>query len=308
MRVSDLNSLVARSGRTEGRYEDSHLLGRPIRLFAARPAHFTPSTPILFVHHGDLRNGRDFRDFWLPLVDKVGLLAIAPEFSEAAFPGPAWYSCGNRSDDDGRRKPRKQWTYGIPRRIFAALRAQRLTTQHRYGLFGHSSGAQFVHRSISLGFRDAVAAAVTANAGTYAMPDLGIAFPYGLGGTYLDETALQNLLTFPLAVFAGTADIDASSPHFPKDGPAMRQGPTRFARAHGYVAAARRVSEALGVSCAWTITDVPGVGHDGDKMAAAAAPLLAAALHGTAPRNGRLEHDPEKCAAVFGKDHAPRRG
>jgi hypothetical protein len=24
-------------------------------------------------------------------------------------------------------------------------------------------------------------------------------------------------------------------------------------------------------------------------------------------RRGRLEHDPEKCAAVFGKDHAPLR-
>jgi len=91
------------------------------------------------------------------------------------------------------------------------------------------------------------------------------------------------LLIFPLAVFAGTADIDASSPYFPKDEPAMRQGATRFARAHGYVAAARRASEALGVACAWTITDVPGVGHEADKMSAAAAPMLAAALHEAAP-------------------------
>jgi len=283
MTVSDLRGLIARAGRTEALYEDPHLPGRPVQLRAARPAVFSPATPILFVHHGDLRNGGDFRDFWLPLVDQAGLLAIVPEFSEASFPGPAWYSLGNRSDDGGRTKPRKQWTFDIPRRIFAALRAQGLTTQHRYGLFGHSSGAQFVHRSISLGFRDAVAAAVTANAGTYTMPDLGIPFPYGLGGTGLDETALRHSLIFPLAVFAGTADIDTSSPHFPKDEPAIRQGPTRFARAHGYVAAARRASEALGVPCAWTITDVPDVGHEADKMSAAAAPMLAAALREAAP-------------------------
>ena len=41
----------------------------------------------------------------------------------------------------------------------------------------HSAGGQFVHRMISLGFRDRVAVAATANAGTYAMPDPGVAFP-----------------------------------------------------------------------------------------------------------------------------------
>src|SRR5215510_7485085 len=283
MSASDLTALVARAGPTEARYEDAYLPERPIILHAARPADFTPRTPILFVHHGDLRNGSEFRDFWLPLVERFNLLTIVPELSEAAFPGAAWYSLGNRSDDSGRAKPREQWTYGIPGRVFAALRAHGITSRASYGQFGHSSGAQFVHRSISLGFRDAVALAVTANAGTYAMPDLGIAFPYGLGDTGLAEGALRDLLGFPLAIFAGTADIDAASPHFPKDEPAMRQGATRFDRAHACFAAAQRTSETLDVRCAWSITDVPGVGHDGEKMSAAAAPLLATALGRAVP-------------------------
>src|SRR5262249_26275091 len=169
----------------------------------------------------------------------------------------------------------EQWTYGVPGRVFAALRARGVTSRASYCQFGHSSGAQFVHRSISLGFRDAVALAVTANAGTYAMPDLRVAFPYGLGGTGLDEVALRDLLGFPLAIFAGTADTDVTSPHFPKDESAMRQGATRFDRAHAYFDAACRSSEALDVRCAWSITDVPGVGHDAGKMSAAAAPLFA---------------------------------
>src|SRR5215470_419756 len=274
----DLTGLVARAGRNEAPYEDAHLPGRSIRLLVARPVEFLPCTPILFVHHGDLRNGAEFRDFWLPLVDQFDVLAVVPEFSEAAFPGSAWYSLGNCHDGSGRANTPEQCTYGVPQRIFAVLRCQGITSRASYGQFGHSSGAQFVHRSISLGFRDAVAAAVTANAGTYAMPDLGIAFPYGLGDTGLDEGALRDLLGFPLAIFAGTADIDAANPHFPKDEPAMRQGETRFARAHGYLAAAREASKALGVPCAWSITDVPGVGHDGENMSAAAAPLLATAL------------------------------
>jgi len=136
-----------------------------------------------------------------------------------------------------------------------------------------------VHRLISLGFRGGVAAAATANAGTYAMPDLDVAFPYGLGGTELDESDLRALLAFRLTVFAGTADVDTVSEHFPRDEAAMRQGPTRYARAHAYLAAARDAAKRCEAPCAWTIIDVPDVGHDGEKMSRAASAVLAAALH-----------------------------
>ena len=118
-----------------------------------------------------------------------------------------------------------------------------------YGLFGHSSGGQFVHRMISLGFHDGVATAATANAGTYAMPDLDVTFPYGLGGTEIDDAALRALLAFRLTVFAGTADTDTTSEHFPRDDAAMRQGPTRYARAGLYRGRARGRSTARDVLC-----------------------------------------------------------
>jgi len=37
------------------------------------------------------------------------------------------------------------------------------------------------------------------------------------------------------------------------------------------------------MSCAWTIIDVADVGHDGAKMSAVAAAILAAALHASEP-------------------------
>ena len=92
------------------------------------------------------------------------------EFTEAAFPDYLWYHFGNLHDEKGTPNPREQWTYGIDERLFAALRDQGLTRRQRYGLFGHSAGGQFVHRMLSFGFRDRVAVAVSANAGTYAMP------------------------------------------------------------------------------------------------------------------------------------------
>jgi hypothetical protein len=46
--------------------------------------------PVLFVHHGVGRNGRDYRDYWLNLVDKAGILAISIESPEASFPEHLW--------------------------------------------------------------------------------------------------------------------------------------------------------------------------------------------------------------------------
>ncbi len=274
----DLSPLLAAAGANDLAFEDPALPGHAMWLRSARPKHCTPDTPVLFVHHGVNRNGGDYRDYWLPLVDEADVLVIAPEFPKESFPGSHWYNFGNRTNPDGSLKPRAQWTYGLDGRVFAEMQRQKMTNRRGYGVFGHSAGGQFVHRAMSLGFRDNVVAAVSANAGTYAMPELDIEFPYGLGGTNTDET-LRALLAFRLTVMAGTHDTDAASPNFPKEPAAMRQGPTRYARAHRYIETARATAAKLGMHCAWTIVDVAGVGHDGDRMGAAAAPILAAALH-----------------------------
>jgi hypothetical protein len=277
--MSILSALVADPGPNDLPWTDPALPAQPLTLRSARPRHFSAETPVLFVHHGVLRNGGDYRDFWLPLVDEADLLVVVPEFTNESFPGPRSYNFGNRTNDQGMPHPREQWTYAIVERVFADLRTAGVTRRRSYGHFGHSAGGQFVHRMLSLGFRSRVAAAVTANAGTYAMPDLDVAFPYGLGEADLDAKALRELLGFRLTVMAGTADTETEGEHFPREEAAMRQGETRYARAHRYIETARAQAERLGLHCAWTIVDVEGVGHDGERMSHAAAPLLAAPLH-----------------------------
>ena len=139
---------------------------------------------------------------------------------------------------------------------------------------------------LSFGYREQVAVAVSANAGTYAMPTLDIPWPFGLGATDLDHAALGQVLQFPLTIMAGTADTKTTGKFFPKGPRSMRQGPTRWHRAHSYLQAGRAAAGTLGVACNWRVIDVPDVGHDGRRMSEAAAPVIAAALHGSQPPGG----------------------
>jgi poly(3-hydroxybutyrate) depolymerase len=277
--MNDLHELIAHPGANEIGHIDPQFPLRPLTLRSARPRQFTSDTPVVFVHHGRGRNGDDYRNYWLPLVDEADILVIAPEFSDVSFPGSRWYNHGNLLDGAGLPNPREASTYAIDERIFAALRAQNVTRRRRYGLFGHSAGSQFVHRMLALGYRAHVATAVAANAGTYSMPELDTRFPFGLGGIGLTNDDVGKFLQFRLTVMAGTHDIDATAEHFPKDPASMRQGGTRLERAHRFIANARAMAGRLGTHCNWTIINVPGVAHEGDKMSAAAAPIVAAALH-----------------------------
>ena len=285
-----LARLVDAPGARAISYTDPAFAGRPLTLHSAVPRRYDEHTPLLFVHHGVGRNGADYRDYWLDAAEEAHILVIAVEFSEVSFPDYLWYHFGNLHDEAGVPNPREQWTYGVDERLFAALRAGGVTRRQRYGLFGHSAGGQFVHRMLSFGYRQHVAVAVSANAGTYAMPDLDTPWPFGLGEVGLDADEVRALLGFSITVMAGTRDVETTGRYFPKGPRSMRQGATRYERAHNYIRAGLGAAEAFGTQCAWTLIDVPGVGHDGRRMSQAAAPIVAGALHapGAADSGGFL--------------------
>lgn len=260
-------------------YQDPAFPGQTLILHSAGPDRHRPDTPVLFVHHGVARNGRDYRDYWIDHARDLDLFVVSIEFPEATFPAYLWYNFGNLHAKDGTANPREAWSFGIIPRLFDAMRAQGITTRERYGQFGHSAGGQLVHRMLSFGYRGRVAIAVSANAGTYAMPDLDIPWPFGLGETEVTPDRLREILAFPITVMAGTEDTKTTGRFFPKGPRSNRQGATRYERAHNYLRAGQQAAEALGVTCAWRVIDVVGVGHQGRGMSDAAAPLIAERLH-----------------------------
>ena len=54
----------------------------------------------------------------------------------------------------------------------------------------------------------------------------------------------------------------------------IKQGMNPFGFAAMHDANAQTQASRYGVDCAWKIIDVPDVGHDGERMSAAAAPVL----------------------------------
>ena len=156
-------------------------------------------------------------------------------------------------------------------------------TSADYYLFGHSAGAQFVHRLLLMVPDGRYAALVAANAGWYTVPDKSIDYPYGLG---LTPAGNQPFTFFEqrLVVMVGTLDNDPNAPNLRHTPEAERQGQHRYARAYHFYDQSATKAEELGIGFRWELVDVVGVGHQTSQMALAAADHLLRELHTTVSR------------------------
>src|SRR3546814_19323230 len=74
-----------------------------------------------------------------------------------------------------------------------------------------------------------MARAVTANAGSYAMTDPAVAWPFGLAGLPQGLWQPAKVFALPVTVLLGTDDTDPNHHSLPRQPPAMAQGPSRLA-------------------------------------------------------------------------------
>lgn len=268
MTTTTLNPSVGRGALPfiDGQHPD-----RPLVVNCYRPARHQPNDPVIVVQHGMLRNGDDYRDFWIEAAEKHNLLIVAPTFPNEEFPKAEGYNNGLVVTEDGTIAPREQWLYAVPTRVLEALRAGGVIDQPVIRIFGHSAGGQFVHRMLATQGSEPYAAAMASNPGWYTLPTLERRFPEGLGGLDLDREALARWFAYPMILFAGDRDIVTDDPNLPSQAEALAQGPHRYGRAHFMLDFARAEAERLGVPCNWQLITVPGIGHDGAAMSRAAA-------------------------------------
>lgn len=250
--------------------------GPDFPVWSFRPDSAGANAPVLFVHHGVRRDADRYIAEWLDLAQANGIVLVVPEFTNAAFPGVASYSHGHLVDESGRPRSPRLWSFAAIEPIFDEIaRRERLSTS-RYLMYGHSGGAQFVHRFILAGGGPRLSRAVSANAGSYAFPDERTSWPFGVGATPDGLWNPRIAFAQQLIVLLGTADTDPAHPSLPDQPEAVRQGPHRMARGLAFYDSAKRAAREAGVKLSWRCALVPDVGHDNAGMSPGALRLLRA--------------------------------
>ncbi len=255
----------------KGRLMFDRWSGPALPIWYHAPATITPETRIVFVMHGMARNGDEYRDQWSDLAEQYGFLLLVPTFGNADFPGFESFNYGNVIGPDGARRPPEKWAFTAIERIFDHVKAGTGIATPDYYIYGHSAGAQFVHRLFFFLPEARAGKLISANAGAYMLPEFVTEHPYGLKGSGVTEADLKAALRRPVMVLLGEADMDPNHRPLPRTPEAMRQGIHRFSRGLNYFRIASEQTVKLGVPFGWKIATVPGVAHSNTLMAPHAA-------------------------------------
>lgn len=249
------------------------LADRPVRVFYVAPPN-PSSAEILVVMHGLGRDGESYRADWEKLVEDRNVLVLVPEFSDELYPGSSSYNSGNVVDDNGDPRPQEQWSFHIVEALFDSVVRELGSDERDYALFGHSAGAQFVHRFVQFMPEHRARVAVAANAGWYTQPGDAEPFPYGLDGAPLKQGDLGSAFASNLVVLLGADDVDPDDESLRRDEQSDKQGRNRLERGFTFYRVSRETAAKESLPFRWRLNVVPGVAHSHGDAAAAAAPLL----------------------------------
>ena len=262
--------------RGSGWFMFKNWAGPPITVWTYAPESGSLSDlPVVVVMHGVNRDGDRYRDEWIEAARAHDLIILAPAFSNTDFPKAAGYNLGNMFDEaTDAAIDEEMWSFSSIDLLFDEAVQSIGGSQTSYALYGHSAGAQFVHRYLYFKPETRADLFLSANAGWYTMPDFGEAFPYGLQGSELDPLQLKHALQAEMVVLLGDRDTDETDPNLRRTPEAMAQGPHRFARGQTFFQAARERALENGVAFGWQQVTVPQAHHSNALMAPAAAAFV----------------------------------
>ncbi len=266
---------------------------KPLKVYYFRPTELTTETPVWIIMHGLGRNADDYRDYFIAMARDQGAIVIAPEFTDQDWPESRSYNLGNISvsESDRTPQPEQEWSFSKIEPLFDYLvdvLEPTLETKN-YFMFGHSAGAQFVHRFLAWKPQARVKLAISANAGWYTMAQYNNEsyshdWPYSLANTPDFNTGTSAIDPFPdasletylgktMVVLLGDEDTNRTS-NLRQTPQADAQGQHRFERGNFFFAEAQAEANVRGVNFGWEKQIVPGVGHSGSEMAIPAAEIF----------------------------------
>ena len=247
---------------------------KPVILHYFIPDAERAAMPLLFVFPGIERDAGNYLDSWIDNAAADGRAVIAFEFPVATFTNNE-YITGNVIDASGHLLPPGERTFSIVESAFEYLKTLTGSRVARHDMFGHSAGAQFVHRYLLFNPGASVNRAVASNAGWYTVPDFTIDFPHGLKGAGLTLDSVRAAFAIPLTIHLGTSDTRQDGSLNTSPG-AMLQGPHRYARGLYFHDTCAAIALRESFPFAWKKREVPGVGHEQARMARDAASIFRA--------------------------------
>jgi hypothetical protein len=257
------------------------LSNQPVEVFYHIPNGDITSMPILFSFHGANRNGDDYRDYWINMANANNFMVFAPEFTSQNYPGLGDnYLMGNIFDDGDNPSPSTfnsadEWTFSVIDPIFDQIKEDINGSQQAYNAWGHSGGAQFLHRFVLYMPDSQLDVAVCSNAGWYTVPENSVSFPYGLQNGQLPSNDLISAFSKKLIVHLGQDDNDPNSPGLRHNSTVdNQQGLHRLERGQYFINTSQTAAQNQAVSFNWEKHEVPNVGHDAQLMANDALPYV----------------------------------
>jgi hypothetical protein len=242
-------------------------------IYTYLPAGLKPdAVPIVFVMHGRGKDADGYRDVWAKYAKVHGFMVLAPLFDDETWRGA--YAGSKVFTQGGKAVDASWWSFNVIEHLFDAVKTATGNRNTTYFLYGHSEGGQFVHRLVWFLPEARFAKAVAANPGWYTMPDLAVAFPYGLANSPATEGSLKRSLERNLTVLLGDRDTDVDHPQLRKTPQALAQGRHRLERGENFFKQSSERCAALKCQFGWQLKLVPGAGHSNPQMAGDAAALL----------------------------------
>jgi poly(3-hydroxybutyrate) depolymerase len=259
-------------GKSSFGFDDGN--GHTIEILIYQPAKFSADSPIQFVMHGMSRNANEARQQWVSLADRENVLIVAPHFDATQFRRTDDYSIGAM-----RAGKRTLESLRAIEKLFDHVKKETGSMRSNYRIFGHSAGAQFVHRLTLLTPDNRSEWAIAANAGRYTWPEWridkgGTVLPDGMANVVDAEATLKRALGRKLVVMLGEADNDPAHHQLTHSKVLDLQGLERLSRGRNFFKAAQTLASELNIRSPWILKTVPGVGHDNAAMSRAAIELM----------------------------------
>ncbi len=272
----------------------------PIIVFYHKPKGYNKDSKVLMVIPGGGRNAWVYRDSWVAISEKYNVLVITPYYPEKDYDYAAYNHAGlvsgiefknytvskhngrinkyHVSDEGvtiGEPSPSNAWLFRDFDDIFDQVIHLADSNRQSYDIFGHSAGAQILHRMALFYTGSKAERIIASNSGAYTLANLESNYPFGVKGTQFQKNSFKKVFSQKVTLLVGENDNNLEQRGTMLHTPFLdKQGLGRLSRGKAFykhlVSSAKKADSELN----WGFCMVEGVGHDNRKMGQAAAKLL----------------------------------